>query len=111
MGRLASRCRTQRRGLSRFLKPYGIAPKQVRIGDTTVKGYPAQSFDDAWSRYVPAAVGDTRNKRNIRNAPGRDVSDVSGVSDALPSSGPPCQLCTGPPHDAITHRYQPQEAP
>jgi hypothetical protein len=41
------------RGLARKLKPYGIVPKQVRIGDVTRKGYALHQFADAFSRYLP----------------------------------------------------------
>ena len=40
--------------LARMLKPYGIAPASVRLPDgSTPKGYKAESFADAWARYLP----------------------------------------------------------
>ena len=41
------------RDLSRHLDRYGIAPKQVRIGDRTRKGYDKEWFTDGWTRYCP----------------------------------------------------------
>ena len=38
------------RWLAGKLKPYGIHSKQVRIGDTTLKGYDRADFEDAWTR-------------------------------------------------------------
>ena len=41
------------RDLSRYLNRYGIAPKQVRIGDSSLKGYVKEWFTDTWVRYCP----------------------------------------------------------
>ena len=44
---------TQRR-LAQLLKPFGIAPKSVRLGRaSTPKGYTAAQFEDAFARYLP----------------------------------------------------------
>lgn len=41
------------RGLARFLSPHGIRSSTIRLADgTTPKGYKAESFADAWKRYV-----------------------------------------------------------
>ncbi len=39
------------RGLSRLLRPYGIGPQQVRIGQEQLRGYRRRQFDAAWERY------------------------------------------------------------
>jgi hypothetical protein len=41
------------RSLARRLKPYGITPKKVRIGQHAVQGYDSSDFADAWRRYLP----------------------------------------------------------
>jgi hypothetical protein len=41
------------RKLASRLKPYGIRPHTVRVGDKTAKGYSAEDFNDAFHRYVP----------------------------------------------------------
>jgi hypothetical protein len=46
------------RGLSannvaRQLKPYGVLPLGIRVGESTPKGYRKADFADAWSRYCP----------------------------------------------------------
>jgi hypothetical protein len=99
------------RDLSRLLKPYGIAPTKVKLGGESLRGYRAQDFDDDWSRYVTGYRDHVRNRRNLRNLPASEVPEVPQVPDPPPSWGPPCEICTGPPHDTTTHRYQPQEAP
>ncbi len=41
------------RELARLLKPFGIAPRTIRIGDKTPKGYRRNDFDDVFARYPP----------------------------------------------------------
>jgi len=38
--------------LARLLKPYGIGPKQIRMGDQNVRGYERYQFVAAWGRYL-----------------------------------------------------------
>jgi putative DNA primase/helicase len=40
------------RQLSKHLKPYGISPKTMRIGQSTKKGYDREFFNDAFERYL-----------------------------------------------------------
>jgi hypothetical protein len=44
--------------LAWYLKPFGIHPKQMRIGDNK-KGYWKEWFADAWARYLPPSGGDS----------------------------------------------------
>lgn len=47
-------------GLARFLKPYGIRPRDIRIGDDHKKGYLRSEFKESWDRYArPATIRDT----------------------------------------------------
>lgn len=70
------------RDLSKLLKPYGVAPRKVRIGDAApVMGYRAEDLEDAWSRYVSTSRGVFRNGQNTRNFPGSGVPGVPGVPD------------------------------
>jgi putative DNA primase/helicase len=39
------------RGIARLLKPFGIASKQIRIGEFNGRGYEMEDFQDAFSRY------------------------------------------------------------
>jgi hypothetical protein len=44
-------------GLARLLKPFGISPKgTIRVEDRTAKGYSWDSFQDAFSRYLPSVT-------------------------------------------------------
>ena len=46
-------------GLSKLLKPFGITPRSVWIENQTAKGYNVAWFEDAFSRYIPAAAART----------------------------------------------------
>jgi hypothetical protein len=41
------------RELAKLLRPFGIRPKAIRIGESTPRGYTAADLWDAWVRYVP----------------------------------------------------------
>ncbi len=38
--------------LARLLRPFGIAPCTIRVGEHTPKGYHAAQFEDAWARWL-----------------------------------------------------------
>ena len=40
--------------LSRLLKRFDIAPRGIRLGDVTPKGYSRASFEDTFARYLPS---------------------------------------------------------
>jgi hypothetical protein len=88
-------------GLSRFLGAFGVKPKVVRIGGTTVRGYDRADLQDAWERYLPPNVATSRRgARNERNTVTAQVSAPSdfNVTDA-PVTGwkeqPHDQACYG----------------
>lgn len=78
------------RSLAQRLRPYGARPKQVRIGEITLKGYVRSELEEAWERYLAPIAGEGKQAKQGNNstAPelsGRtqtppDVSDVSLVS-------------------------------
>jgi hypothetical protein len=41
-------------GLAQLLKPFGVVPHSIRIGNKTPKGYENGDFRDAFRRYLPA---------------------------------------------------------
>jgi Protein of unknown function (DUF3631) len=43
------------RRLAHYLRPYGIKPTTVRIGEHTPKGYARTDMHDCWARYLPAS--------------------------------------------------------
>jgi hypothetical protein len=64
------------RRMASLLRPYGIAPKQVRIGSSTLKGYTRKDLWDAWSRYLPSVDGEDRHQHSSRGS-GACASDLS----------------------------------
>ncbi len=42
--------------LARALAPFAVRPQNLRDGDDVFKGYTADSFKDAWARYLPDAA-------------------------------------------------------
>ncbi|MFC1875175.1 DUF3631 domain-containing protein [Chloroflexota bacterium] len=71
------------RKLARMLKPYGIRPHTVRLGNATPKGYQAEDFGDAFNRYISgiAATTATQNTPKANSVPGlvADVADKRGI--------------------------------
>jgi hypothetical protein len=67
------------RGLASRLRRFGIAPRQVRIGETTKKGYVREDFVDAWGRYLPASLPSAAETSETakQEEPATAVSDVS----------------------------------
>ncbi|MBU6509349.1 MAG: DUF3631 domain-containing protein [Gammaproteobacteria bacterium] len=69
------------RGLSYRLRQYGIGPKQVRVGESSLKGYTREAFFDTWARYLPASPRRETSETGETNAGDpANVSDVSPVS-------------------------------
>jgi Protein of unknown function (DUF3631) len=42
------------RKLSRMLRPFGAEPRQIRMGNVTLKGYQCADLEQAFCRYLPA---------------------------------------------------------
>lgn len=42
------------RQLARLLEPLGIRPKQLRMGESNIRGYESDDFTDVFSRYLPS---------------------------------------------------------
>ena len=58
------------RKLSHKLRPFGVAPRQVRIAALSVKGYVRTELEDAFSRYLPrqAVLSETSETTRINAA-------------------------------------------
>ncbi len=39
--------------IAKLLKPFGITPRQTRMGESISRGYQREDFIDAWTRYLP----------------------------------------------------------
>jgi Protein of unknown function (DUF3631)/Toprim-like len=58
------------RKLAQLLKPYGIKPKTIRIGETTKSGYDRGWFADAWGRYLPESDEPARELQPVSSSVG-----------------------------------------
>lgn len=72
------------RGLANRLRQYSVRSKQVRVGETTMKGYARGDLWDAWVRYLPplhpkeAPDGEVRpNPQGVREPSGSNVLGVA----------------------------------
>ncbi|MGY3575500.1 DUF3631 domain-containing protein [Bradyrhizobium sp. USDA 4504] len=71
------------RGLAKRLKGYGIKSCDVKISGTNKKGYQAESFADAWKRYLPnmsATSATSATELNNQNNPVAEVAQVAHKS-------------------------------
>ncbi|MCH8095623.1 MAG: DUF3631 domain-containing protein [Proteobacteria bacterium] len=65
------------RRLAYFLKKYGVRSKDVRLGETVVKGYTRADLWDQWSRYL--AVPPPGSATSATSATGGDVVGAGGA--------------------------------
>jgi hypothetical protein len=74
------------RGLAGRLRPFDIAPKDVRIGEVVKKGYTRAQFEETWARFARAPMIprpqplQALQALHARSAPTRDVADVADVA-------------------------------
>jgi putative DNA primase/helicase len=72
-----------RNALARLLKPYGIAPDTIRMGDRTPKGYRMTDFENAFTRYLVPAPHSNRNTATTLAAQGESAESEPQHPDAL----------------------------
>ena len=65
------------RRLAYFLRKYGVRSKDVRLGETVVKGYTRADLWDQWSRYL--AVPPPGSATSATSATGGDVVGAGGA--------------------------------
>jgi hypothetical protein len=77
------------RKLARMLKSFGISSRQIRLGDSTAKGYLREEVANALTRYLPSEA--KHPKQAAKNAPADDFfnpKQEGDVSDAKTASEP-----------------------
>ncbi len=77
------------RSLSSRLRPYGIAPKTVRIAGATPKGYSREDLHEQWMRYLPLPPDGSATSATSATTPTRvaDVADVADLPEAQADNG------------------------
>lgn len=63
--------------LARLLKPFGVKPQKMRMGEGTARGYLRSDFDPVFDRYLPPSLEKTEHGTN---EPEKRASD-QGCSD------------------------------
>lgn len=81
------------RALAKMLRPYGVKPHTVRIGETTHKGYHIDDLADVFARYLPAGSVTSVT-------PSHDATACDAVTDVTPISG------VGPADDDEDHAFR-----
>jgi hypothetical protein len=74
------------RTLARMLKPYGVRPKTLSIGDTRPKGYALLDCQDAFSRYLSVGAQHPQPAQPEQTDTA-DVADVAQVAHLTGSNG------------------------
>jgi putative DNA primase/helicase len=85
--------------LARKLKPFGIKPRVVRVGDRTPRGYQLEDFQDAFRRYLQISET-TATSATPQVAPTRDVADVADVSPSGGNGEIPAEALQGEEREA-----------
>jgi hypothetical protein len=95
------------RRLAQLLRPYGIRPAVIRIGETTPRGYTKDHFADAWERFLPqprpsatSATSATDKAQSQAN-----VADVADVADRRDGSEPERELTEWLAKDGAWRRF------
>ncbi len=68
--------------LARLLKRFEIAPRSVRDGSATFKGYLRECFEDSWGRYVHAVPRPTAQLARTPSQPTTDTAKTSAEHPA-----------------------------
>jgi len=66
------------RQLARLLKPFGIGPKKIRIGDSVAQGYLVEDFTDAFSRYTPSGLEQAEQPNKDGPSPCFSIRNMEG---------------------------------
>jgi Protein of unknown function (DUF3631)/Toprim-like len=88
------------RRLAKLLKPYGVHPKKLRLGDELARGYLREDLSDAWDRWLPSPCVEAEQAEQAEHDPTggtqkpleqADVPDVPHVpargNGTVPASG------------------------
>jgi hypothetical protein len=80
------------RGLAKYLRPFGIEPKVIKLADgSTPRGYLREMFTDAWVRYPRYGSATTETSATAIRIQVAEVADVVDVD----RPGPTEEICPG----------------
>jgi len=70
------------RKLSNMLRPYGVAPSNIRSGSGIVKGYKREALHDSWKRYLPLLSGTGSSLTNATHATPLQIDGIGLSGDS-----------------------------
>jgi hypothetical protein len=68
------------RSLSTRLRPFGVRPRNVRLGTAQAKGYERADFEDAWARYLPPSPSPEKPSQASQASQTPDSNLASGTA-------------------------------
>ncbi len=71
------------RRLGRLLEPFGVKPKQLRLGEQNLRGYEREDFADAWARHLPVGTATAATSATPLTSAVADVAPVAVVDGAV----------------------------
>jgi hypothetical protein len=83
------------RRLAQLLRPYGIRPAVLRIGEATPRGYRRESFADAWERFLPRSRPDATSA-TCATSEAQSQANVADVADVAHRRDGPAGLLEEP---------------
>jgi hypothetical protein len=83
--------------MAQLLKPFGIKPADIRIGETVKRGYRVEWFEEAFSRYLPPLQGATVLHPNSHadSEASQSATRENDVAPANRSEPAPAKECSG----------------
>lgn len=71
--------------IARYLKPFGVSPRTIRIGNNTAKGYMKNDFEDAFARYLVEQSVTTSQPNKTNTYSGiQTVTSTASVTNEFP---------------------------
>jgi hypothetical protein len=68
------------RGLARWLRPYDVRPRDVRIDGVVVKGYRAEDLADPWARYLASTPTPPGSATRATSATGHAARNTTATA-------------------------------
>lgn len=90
------------RTLARLLKPYGVKPRVLRVGDETPRGYRRQELRDVFERYLPIHPPEAQQAKHTQHeerGPTGNPDENGSVADVAQVALPAGTANGGPPGD------------
>lgn len=75
------------RAMAKLLKPYGIAPRQMKLAGDKARGYDRADFEDAWARYLEQGVPDRSGTLDLSGTQAVPLYPLGAQEDTAKGTG------------------------